>query len=465
MATVGGVSAPDAVPFARPGRLVIRGCGVLVVPDDGECRVAADQDITVVDGVIESVKPAIATVPRELVSAQIIDGRGLLATPGLVNAHTHSPMVLMRGAAEDVSVEDWFNERVWPMECNLEADDVRLGALLACAEMISSGVTTFADHYFFPNQIAEAVVASGLRADIAPTYFTSQGRAALESTVAFVEEWHGRADGRITASMGPHAPYTVDDADLEVLSGHARRLGVRVHIHASEHLEQTEASLQRRGVTPIEVLESTGVLDAGALIAHGCGIVERDLPTLARHAGTVAVACCPKVYLKHALSAMTPVRALLRAGVAVGAGTDGAAGHNTLDVWEAMRLVALTQKQAVGDATWMTTSDALRLAMRGGARAVGLGDRVGALEVGRRADIVLIDLGGVHCRPLHDPRAALVYSARASDVRTVVVDGRVLMRDRELLTVDVPGLLSAIDSRASRLVDVSHGRTVQRYAP
>ena len=149
----------------------------------------------------------------------MIDGRGLLAVPGLVNAHTHSPMVLMRGAAEDVTVEGWFNDRVWPMESNLTPADVRIGARLACAEMIRSGVTTFADHYFFPEQIAEAVAETGLRADIAPTYFSSQGEEALEATVGFAQAWHGRADGRVTVSLGPHAPYTVDDGDLRTLAG------------------------------------------------------------------------------------------------------------------------------------------------------------------------------------------------------------------------------------------------------
>ncbi|MCT9077473.1 amidohydrolase [Streptomyces fulvoviolaceus] len=452
----------ETVP-ATSGRLVVTGCDLLRVPAQGECEVLRAQDIVVADGRIQDVRPTGATGPGN--AAEVIDGRGLLAVPGLVNAHTHSPMVLMRGAAEDVSVEGWFNDRVWPMESNLTPADVRVGALLACAEMIRSGVTTFADHYFFPERIAEAVAETGLRADIAPTYFSSGGPEALEGTVKFAEAWHGGAEGRVTVSLGPHAPYTVDDGDLRTLSGHARRLGLRLHIHAAEHLEQTESSLARRGITPIRVLHETGVLDAGALIAHGCGIVADDLPLLAEHADRTAVACCPKVYLKHALSPLTPVRELLDAGVTVAVGTDGAAGHNTLDVWEALRLVALTQKQAERDATWMTVSDTLRLATRGGARALGLENRIGALEPGMRADIVLTDLSGLHCRPLHDPRAALVYSARASDVRTVIVDGRVLMRDGELLTVDEHALVTEADARVARILDTSHGRAVQHYDP
>jgi 5-methylthioadenosine/S-adenosylhomocysteine deaminase len=291
-------------------RLLIRGCDVLDVPAAGECQVMRGRDISVRDGVIESVAPSRGGPAPD--ATDVIEAHGLLAVPGLVNAHTHSPMVLMRGAAEDLPLAAWFNERIWPIERNLTAADVRAGALLACAEMIRAGVTAFADHYFFAEEIATAVVESGLRANIAATHFSTQGREALDAGVQFAEDWHGRADGRVRAAMGPHAPYTVSDADLSLLADHARRLGVRVHIHASEDAEQTDASLRRRGVTPIGVLDATGVLDAGALIAHGCGIVDLDFALLAPHAATTAVVCCPKVYLKYAMSPLPPVRKLHR---------------------------------------------------------------------------------------------------------------------------------------------------------
>lgn len=444
-------------------RLLIQGCDVLQVPASGECTVAPDRDIVIDGGRITSIEPTGTALDDP--ATEVLDGRGLIATPGLVNAHTHSPMVLFRGAAEDVPVHDWFNRRVWPMESNLTPSDVQVGALLACAEMISSGTTGFLDHYFHPEQIATAVAQSGVRANIAPTYFSSQGPAALEQTVAFAEQWHGGADGRITVSMGPHAPYTVNDDDLTTLADHARRLGIGVHIHASENLAQAESSLARRGSTPIEVLHRTGILDAGVLIAHGCGIVPADYDLLAAVADRVAVASCPKVYLKHALWPLTPVRDLLGLGVTVAAGTDGAAGHNTLDMWESLRLVSMTQKLEMRDAMFLSVSDTLRLAMRGGAAAGRMQLGAGVLEPGSPADVVLVDLRGVHHRPLHDPRAALVYGVQSADVRSVVVDGRVLMRDRELLTIDLPALLAEVDSRVARLVDVSSGEAVQFYDP
>jgi 5-methylthioadenosine/S-adenosylhomocysteine deaminase len=182
-------------------RLIVTSCSVLVVPERGPCRVEADQDILVEDGVIAWLGPAGSGPDRA--GAQTVDGTGMVAVPGLVNAHTHGPMVLMRGAAEDVSVEAWFNERVWPMEVNLTPDDIGLGAELACAEMLLSGVTAFADHYFHAERIADAVVRTGIRADIAPTYFSSRGRAALEESAATAAALHGTGGGRVTASLGP----------------------------------------------------------------------------------------------------------------------------------------------------------------------------------------------------------------------------------------------------------------------
>ncbi|WP_406053392.1 amidohydrolase [Kribbella sp. NBC_00889] len=452
-------------------RLMIRNVSVLVVPEAGECRIDEFQDLHVHDDRITAVAPTGADLqvgledetgaPEEV---EVIDGTGLLAVPGLVNSHTHSPMVMMRGAAEDVSIDDWFNQRIWPMEVNLTPDRVRVGARLACAEMLLAGVTTFVDHYFYADQIARAALESGIRADLAPTYFSSTGPEAIDAAIATTRDL-STLDPRITASLGPHATYTVTDEDLRRTADIARAEGFRIHLHAAETEEQTRSSVDRLGVTPMEVLDRTGVLDAGALIAHGCGIRESDLAILERHADRIAVASCPKVYLKLAMGSVTPIRSLQSIGVPVGVGTDGAAVHNTLDVWESLRMVALTQKQREQDAEWMTISDTLRLATRGGAKAAGLPDTIGALEPGRQADIALVDLSGPHCQPLHDPRAALVYSVRPSDVVTVLVAGQVVVRDRQLTTLDLDEVLAEARDLAHTLVDLSKGGAVQHYTP
>jgi len=429
-------------------RLVIRNCSVLVVPVEGECRVDEFQDILVEDGVIDQVMPAGAIAAEA--GVEELDATGLIAVPGLVNSHTHSPMVMMRGAAEDVSIDDWFNRRIWPMEVNLTPERVKAGARLACAEMLLAGVTTFVDHYFHADQLAAAALETGIRADLAPTFFSSTGADGREAAYEAAREIRALGSPRITASLGPHATYTVTEEDLSRTAEVARAEGFRIHLHAAETEDQTQSSKDRLGATPIEVLERTGVLDAGALIAHGCGIVDSDLPILAKHAARTTVAACPKVYLKLAMGSTTPIKQLWSAGITVGVGTDGAAVHNTLDVWESLRLLALTQKQREQDAEWMTISDTLRLATRGGAAA---------------ADLALIDPSGPHCQPLHDPRAALVYSVRASDVVTVVVDGNIVVRDRRLTTVDLDEILGEAREVAHALVDLSRGGAVQHYAP
>jgi 5-methylthioadenosine/S-adenosylhomocysteine deaminase len=441
--------------------LLIRNVSVLIVPETGDCRVDEAQDISVQDGRITAIAP---TGSADVGERDVIDGSGLVAVPGLVNSHTHSPMVMMRGAAEDLSIDDWFNQRIWPMEVNLTPERVRVGARLACAEMLLAGVTTFVDHYFHADQIAAAAVESGIRADLAPTYFSSAGPEAIDAGIATARELR-TLDSRITASLGPHATYTVSDDDLRRTADIAQAEGFRIHLHAAETDDQTQSSVDKHGVTPMQVLERTGVLDAGALIAHGCGIRESDLPILERYADHVTVASCPKVYLKLAMGEVTPIKGLRSVGVRVGVGTDGAAVHNTLDVWESLRMVALTQKQREHDAEWMPLSDILRLATRGGAAAAGLADRIGALEPGRQADIVLVDLSGPHNQPVHDPRAALVYSVRPSDVVTVVVDGNVVVRDRELTTMDLDEVLADARALAHTLVDLSKGGAIQHYAP
>lgn len=421
-------------------------------------------DITVTHGIIHAIAPAGTEPLAELENVTVMSMDGLVAMPGLSNAHTHSPMALMRGVAEDVSVEDWFNTRVWPMETNLTPERVRAGARLACAEMLLSGITRFADHYFHADQIAHAAIEIGIRADIAPAFFTtSTGRdrdEAFETTRRLADLGHPR----VTASVGPHAPYTVNDKDLHRSAALARELGTRVHIHAAENMSQTRASIQNRKQSPIEVVRDTGILDAGVLIAHGCGIRAADVDVLSEYADRTAVATCPKVYLKHAISPMTPIRGLLSAGVTVGIGTDGASGHNTLDVWEAIRLTALTQKQQEHDPEWLPVGQALDLGIRTGARAAGT-TAPAELTVGAPADLVFVDLTSPHCQPLHDLDATLVYASRASDVRTVVVGGELVVHDRRLLTADLDEIIADAHSVAPALLRTQPGQAVNHYAP
>ncbi|GAA1429815.1 amidohydrolase [Streptomyces thermospinosisporus] len=451
----------DGAGVERPGELVISGCTVLVHDDGGAVGFVEDAAIVVRDGTVAEVTRAGAVAGRQ--AGEWIDGRGQVALPGLINCHTHAPMVALRGLAEDLPIEEWFNDVVWPVESNLSEKDVELGARLACAEMIRGGVTCFADHYFAMDAVARVVAECGMRALLGEAFFSSQGPQGRERSLEFALRHRGGAGGRITTCLAPHAPYTVNDGDLAATAGLAREHGLPVHLHAAENRDQTETSLARHGVTPVEVLERTGILDTEVLIAHGTGIVDRDLPVLERAGGRVAVASAPRGCLKFAWPTTTPIRALRELGISVGLATDGAASNNSLDVWESMALTSLVQKSTEGDPRWLTSRQALHHATLQSAQAVGLGDSVGSIAPGRHADIVLVDLTGPHTQPVHDLAATLVHSARASDVRTTIVDGRVLMRDRELLTIDVPAVVRELQERLPALVDRGHGRRIQEY--
>ena len=440
--------------------LIIRNARVLQTTDDGKAYVLDGQDVFIRGTSIESVGPASAA-PRPDAD-EILEANGQLLMPGLVNCHSHVPMVIFRGLAEDVSLEKWFNEYMWPLESNLQEEDVYWGMMLGLAEMIEAGVTCVADHYFFMDRAAEAVEQAGTRAALGWAVFGSQGLTMLDRTVEFCRRWQGAAGGRITTWLAPHAPYTCGDDFLRAARDRAADLDAGIHIHVAETRHQTEIHLQKRGVTPIRLLEDLGILRRPTLLAHAVGATVDDLRLLAdRPAG---VAHCPKTYLKLAMG-IAPVHAMRHAGIAVGLGTDGAVSNNTLDVWESMRLMALTQKEATGSPENLTLGETLAIATRGSAQVAGLRDQLGAVEPGRLADLILVDLGGAHHQPLHCVPASLVYATRASDVRTVIVNGRILMRDRQLLTLDKTEIIRQVNRSLERLSRRTPESRIQVYRP
>ncbi|ATB27606.1 amidohydrolase [Melittangium boletus] len=441
--------------------LCIRGCHALVPDAHGTLSIARDQDILIQGSRIAAIRPTGTPLEPQVT---VLEGQRMLAIPGLINTHAHVSSVLFRGLAEDVSLERWFNDFIWALEGNLTEEDVYWGAQLGLIEMIESGVTTVADHSFFMDQVARAVEEAGTRAQLGWTSFSSRGPAALAETAAFAQRWKDGAGGRISTRMAPYSPYTCDDGTLRATVEHATRMGVGIHIHAAEEMNQTLASANRRGRTPIQVLKDTGVLGVPTLIAHAGGLMPQDLDLLARHRAHVGIAHAPKTSLKLGMG-LAPVRALRKARVPVGLGTAGAASNNTLDLLESLRLLALTQKHDALDPEVMPVAEALDIATRGGAAALGLGAQLGTLAPGYQADIVLVDIQGTHWQPPHNLLAGLVYSARASDVQTVMVEGRVLMKARQLLTIDKVRVLEEVSRRMERLARLEPGSRIQRYAP
>jgi 5-methylthioadenosine/S-adenosylhomocysteine deaminase len=439
--------------------LLIRNCKVLHITPEARVSVFSDRDILIRNSRIDAIQPTGKADPSHF--KQVIDANGLLAMPGLINTHAHVPMVIFRGLAEDVSIEKWFNDYMWPLESNLQAEDVYWGMQLGLAEMIEAGVTTVADHYFYMDEAARAVEKAGTRALLGWAMFGSNGVGLIDQTGDFVQRWQNAADGRIRTIMAPHAPYTCDDDFLRASAKKASQLGVGIHIHAAEEMRQTRASLDKRGITPIQVLRQTGILELPTIIAHGCGLLPEDIDLLSgKQAG---VACAPKTYLKLAMG-MTPVIQLRAKGVPVGLATDGAVSNNTLDLWESLRLMAMLQKDRAGSPEVMPIPEALTIATRESARVLGWSD-LGALDPGFLADIILIDLDGAHHQPLHSITASLVYNARASDVQTVIVDGQVIMRDRQLLTLDKAEIVAQVRSGMERLAQRVPNKRIQVYNP
>ena len=432
---------------------------VTVITMDSERRTMRDAAIVVESGAIVYVGPA-AGVTQRLEQMPRLPGRGRIAIPGLVNAHTHAAMVLFRGYADDLMLQEWLSTKIFPIEAKLTPDDVYWGTLLACTEMIKSGTTTFADMYFFMDEAARAVEKSGIRASLCvgmgslaesadgPGGFD----AVLERGSGLCESWNGAAGGRITTMLGPHAPYTCSAPFLSAVGKRARELGVGVHTHISETFREVDQIRSAHGMSPVEYVESSGLFDVPTLAAHCVAVSDDDISILAEHG--VRVAHNPGSNMKLA-SGVAPVEKMLAAGVAVGLGTDGAASNNNLDMVEEMRLAGLLHKVTRLDPTAVPAHLCLEMATSGGAACLGVADRIGSIETGKRADIVLVDFGAPHLSPagIADLISHVAYSASGADVSAVVVDGCVLMDDRKLTTLDEREIMAEVERRAGRLAE------------
>jgi 5-methylthioadenosine/S-adenosylhomocysteine deaminase len=384
---------------------------------------------------------------------QTLDAGDCLVVPGLVNAHTHLPMTLLRGYADDAPLYEWLEEGVGPVEAVFEPGDVYAGAKLGALELIRSGTTAFADMYFHEGAVVDAVQKAGLRARLGYGVVTLDEdedavRDEIAETMRVAREYDGVAGGRIRTAVMPHALTTVGEDALRELADRAREADLPLHFHANETEQEVDPIAGEHGVRPLEYADDLGMLAAGNWVAHAVHTDETEHELLAER--DTAAVHCPAANMKLN-SGMAPVQAMLDRGVTVGLGTDGAASNNDLDVFDEMRDAAMLGKLAADDASALAAETVVEMATRGSAEAIGL--PVGHVEEGAPADLAVVDLAAPHLTPEHDIVSHLAYAARGSDVRHTICDGQVLMRDREVLTLDAESVRREAAERARAAVD------------
>jgi 5-methylthioadenosine/S-adenosylhomocysteine deaminase len=429
---------------AQPVDLVVRN-GTVVTVDAGR-RVIAHGAVAVDGGRIAAVGTE-AEVDAQFRGKEVLDAAGGIVMPGLVNAHTHAAMVLFRGVADDLKLMEWLQKYIFPAEkINVTAEFVRAGTRLAALEMIRSGTTTFVDMYYFEDQVAEVCKEAGLRGVLGSSLieFPAPDSKTIPEALAYAERFLKRwgNDPLVVPAVAPHSTYLAAPETLKAARALADRYGAPILIHLSESPDEQAQVRERYGRTPTEQLQQLGILRRGVLGAHGIWLTPSDRAIL-KEAG-VGVAHCPQSNMKLA-SGTAPVREMLAEGLRLGLGTDGAASNNDLDMFEEMLTAALLAKHASGDPTVAPAPAVLEMATLGGARALAMEDRIGSLEPGKHADLVVVALDEPRMHPLYDPVSHLVYVAKGADVRHVVVEGRVIMRDRRVLTLDEKAVVAEAD--------------------
>jgi len=418
--------------------------GIVLTIDD-EMHVFSPGNIGVSDGEIRYVGEG------EIRGEEDIDAGGCIVIPGLVNCHTHSPMTLFRNAVEDQPLEKWLKEYVWPVEARLKPEHVRVGARLAAAEMALHGVTCFNDMYFFMEEVAEAAVEVGIRGvlseGLVELFGSEPTEKILKRGIEFAEKYHGWK-GLIWAALGPHAEYSCSLEFLRKIREEADKLGVGIHMHLAEVKLPVEEFMRKHGKTPVQALDDIGFLRKDVIIAHAIYLNDEDLRVLKKR--DVAVAYNPVSNMKLA-SGAARIDEMLKLGIRVGLGTDGPGSNNTLDMIQDLKIAALLQKLRYMDPRSLPARSAVRMATRGGAEALNLEHLIGSIEVGKRADLVVIDTRKVRYQPIRDPYTALTYCGSGSDVKDVIVDGRVVVRDGKLQTIDLEEALKEFEKAVSNL--------------
>lgn len=387
---------------------------------------------------------------------KIIDAENKILIPGLINTHTHLSMTLLRGLADDLPLDTWLNEHIWPMEAHLNGDYCYAGALLACIEMIKSGTTTFNDMYFFMDHVAKAVDESGLRGVLSHGMIDlgdeEKRKAEFAETKRIIKECHDTADGRITVAFGPHSPYTCSKELLEGVRHEANNSGNAIHIHVAETEHEVQQVLEAHEMRPFEYLDEIGLLGEDVIAAHAVHLSSEEIEIVKER--SVKLSHNPASNMKLA-SGVSPVDEMLKKGICVSLGTDGTASNNNLDMLEEMKLAALLQKVQFMDPTYLTANKTFEMATINGAAALGMSHEIGSIEVGKKADLAIIDIKSPHLTPFRHPLSHLVYSASGSDVHTTICNGNVLMENREIISVPEAQIIEMAQNAAEEMLSKS----------
>jgi len=436
--------------------------GGTVVTMDAAKRVLSPGAVAIRGTDIVAVGPP-AEIRKGSPNATVIDATGSVVIPGLINTHTHAPMVMYRGLADDIALMDWLQKYIFPAEAKTVAPAfVRTGTRLAALEMIRSGTTTYADMYYFEEEIARVTRDAGLRGVLGqsviqfPAPDAKTPAEALARAERFISAFKG--DPLITPAVAPHSMYLLDKGDLLACRDLAIKYGVPVLIHVAETETEVKTSQERYQATPVGYLDSIGFWAPVTVAAHGVWVTDADIAVLQRH--KVGVSHNPESNMKLA-SGTAPVVKYLASGVPVGLGTDGAASNNDLDLFEAMRQAAFLHKLATRDPRAVPASTALEMATIGGARVLGMDKQIGSLEPGKRADLVIVGMRQARQTPLYDAVSHLVYTTRGDDVDTVIVNGKVLMRDKRVLTMNETAVLTEARRMSSSVRDAVAGAVKQ----
>lgn len=383
---------------------------------------------------------------------KVIEGKNKLAMPGLINAHTHIGMSLLRNYADDLPLHDWLSKKIWPVEDKLNGEDIYWGSLLSMVEMIQSGTTTFCDMYFFMDEVAKGVAESGMRAVLTRGMVEDRANPDLKLNEArdLFNNWYGKENGRITTMIAPHAPYTCSDEFLIKSKELASNLNVGIHIHLSETKKEVEDSFKIHGKSPIKHVYDLGLLNHHVVGAHCVHVDDEDIAIMSEN--RLYPVNNPGSNLKLA-SGFAPVDKMMKNGIKVALGTDGSSSNNNLNMFEEINLAAIINKAVNMDAVSIHAITALEMGTINGAEALAIDKEVGTVQVGKKADIILMDMDKPHLYPRHNMVSALAYGVQGSDVDTVIIDGNVVMEKRIITTVDVEKIVYMAEKRAKDLIN------------